>query len=422
MRNLGVLAFVAAVACFTAGCSTVTSPHDIGNGVRKPGVKPGSWQVEVTYLPGASGIASSPGQLVALSPADAWVIGTIGDARIYPYADRWNGRAWSRLVLPRGAARVMAGQSSWDALTASAPGDVWLFGHTASQEVGPSHGPRDTEVWLHYDRGRIRWGVIRLPGSTLTTPSDALATGGGNVLVFGNTFVWRYRHGKWTRSRLPGRDGPIASAVAFSPGNIWALRSYGEFSSRTGGALLHYSGGHWRQISLPAAMRGALVGSVVPCGADCAWIGGGVTNGNGGTTAAIARWNGSRWHVTTPPVKATHRKRYFLQILADGRRGLWAYSYTQSRKTPLWHFGSNGWTEPAFATKALLTGPPMALIPGSASFWSTALIPGKKRGQLRVGLALIKARNRFQSCLRESQRGKKPPALKSGGGRRGARV
>lgn len=351
-----------------------------------PGGQSGPRQVKITYLPGASGPSNAPDQLVALSPADAWVIGTIGDTEFFPYADRWDGRAWRRLALPGGAARLMAGQSVWDAVTASSPGNVWLFGHTAAQEAG--RGPADTEVWLHSHDGRLHWGVVRLPGKTLPALSDALAAGSG-VWAFGDDFAWQYRHGHWARDRLPGRAAPIVSAAAVTTGNVWALRSYDEFGNRTGGAVLHYSGGRWRQVGLPAAMRGARVGSLVPCGTDCAWVSGGVTNSKGGTTEAIARWTGHRWYVTSPPVQASRRQFEFDGILADGLGGLWAYSNRDTQKAPLWHFARTVWTKPAFATKALLTGPPMALIPGSTSFWSTSLIFGQKRAHLKSGLALI---------------------------------
>src|ERR1700683_3448135 len=389
MRSFIVLAFVAAVACLGAGCTAAGSPHGSGSGIRKPAGDSGPWKVKITYLPGASGPSNAPDQLVALSTADAWVIGTIGDVKFYPYADRWDGRAWRRLAVPRGVARLMAGES-WDALTASTPGNVWLFGPAAGQAGGQGPARADTVVWLHYHYGRLRWGVVRLPEAADTTPGFALATGNDGVWAFGDVFAWRYQHGQWARDRLPGRVGPIVSAAAVNPGNVWALRSYGEEGRRRlGGALLHYSGGRWRQVGLPAAMRGALMGGLVPCGANCAWISGGVTNSKGGTTEAIARWTGHRWYVATPPLRPSRRQFNFSEILADGRGGLWAYGDRDPQKSPLWHFARNVWTKPAFATKALISGPPMALIPGSTSFWSTAVIFGTKRGQVKAGLALI---------------------------------
>jgi hypothetical protein len=281
----------------------------------------------------------------------------------------------------------MGRQPSWDALAASSPGNVWLFGPTAAQKAG--RGPADTEVWLHYHDGRLHWGVARLAGASGSGPSDALATGSDGVLVFGEVFVWRYQHGQWARARMPGRVSPIVSAAAVSPGNVWALRNYGGDVTATGGALLHYSGGRWGQIALPAAMRGALVGTLVPCGADCVWISGGVANSKGGTTEAIARRTGHRWYVTTPPVRAAHRRLEFDAIMSDGRGGLWAYANPDTQKGPLWHFARNVWTTPAFATKALIIGPPMTLIPGSTSFWATAWTFGPKPGQFKTGLALI---------------------------------
>ena|ERR1700761_7985475 len=103
----------------------------------------------------------------------------------------------------------------------------------------------------------------------------------------------------------------------------------------------------------------------------------------------LARWNGHRWYVTTPPGQASRRHFNFSAILADGRGGLWAYANEDPQKAPLWHYANGVWTRPAFATKALITGPPMALIPGSASFWSTAGFFGPKPADVKTGLALI---------------------------------
>lgn len=106
-------------------------------------------------------------------------------------------------------------------------------------------------------------------------------------------------------------------------------------------------------------------------GRYCAWISGGTANRKGGTTEAIARWTGSRWHITAPPVPASRRKLYFPGIASDGRGGLWAYGFASlsPRNTQLWHFKRNTWSRQTPGQK-VEAGQPLALIPGSTSFWA----------------------------------------------------
>lgn len=97
----------------------------------------------------------------ASAPDDVWAIGNYGNDDIMrPLVLHWDGRAWTRVRLPRsitrpGPPRIPGAQSEHelsgvDALT---PDDVWVVGH----RLGPSRGT--TALLLHYDGNA--WSKIR---------------------------------------------------------------------------------------------------------------------------------------------------------------------------------------------------------------------------------------------------------------------
>jgi hypothetical protein len=372
MRFSQKLAGLFCVVLLAAGCgSAAASQPGSPTGTR---VRSARSQVKLISFPPRAGL-SDVDAVAAAGRSDALAMGeTITRKNSFPLLDRWNGSAWHKADLPRPVAKLMGPESLRSAVTADASGSMWVFG----QDAAVSSGTPGPTVWLRYQASHLAWGMLRTPGSSFI--SAAQAVGRDDVWVFGHPdgtkiYAWLFHDGKWQRTLLPGRAADVISTAVVTPGNIWALETYGIDGSRnTGGSLLHYSAGRWRRISLPAAFRLNDFSDVVACGPDCAWIGGEAANSDHGTSAAAARWNGSRWTIASPPVTATDHKREFQELLSDGRNGFWALAVDLRERNnagPLWHYSMARWTRTSLSPPAELEQLQTS-IPGSTSFWAIA--------------------------------------------------
>lgn len=394
------LACLVGAVLLMAGCGSTAVPQ-AGSPTSAP-AQSARAQVKLIPFPPRAGL-SNVSVVAASSRSDALAMGeTITSRNAFPLLDRWNGSAWHKAALPGPVAKLMGPESLWSAVTADASGSMWVFGQDAAVSSGITPGPT---VRLHYQAGHRAWGMLGTPGSSYI--SSAQAIGRDDVWVFGNpdranVYAWLFHAGKWHRTVLSGRAARVISAAVVAPGNIWALATYEVgFSRDAGGALLHYSAGRWRRISLPAAVTLNAFSDVVACGPDCAWIGGGAENSDHGTSAAAARWNGSRWRIASPPVPATDHKREFQELVSDGDNGFWALGFDgteHKRSGPLWHYSMARWTRISLSPPADLAQL-LASIPGSASFWGGANRPTPQR-RFHDVLALISRRSQAQKRVR----------------------
>ena len=150
---------------------------------------------------------SSGGGLYALkviSPANVWAVGRQENASgtIVPLVQHWNGKAWSIVPVPAGAA-----PSALSSISASGPKDVWA----ADDQLRP--GSADTAAPLVEHWNGKTWKVMPLPD--LGADGDK-ATG---IFAASSSDVW------------------VTNLVAANPG--------------TPGVLLHWNGAAWAKVQAP---------------------------------------------------------------------------------------------------------------------------------------------------------------------------
>ncbi len=262
----------------------------------------------------AAGPRVSLSGLAAVGRSDVWAVGTTSAG--HGVIERWNGRSW-HVARVRAFARLTYDrrQVELTGVVARSPADVWVAG-TISPD--PRSGRRDftRALVLHWD-GHSWWRVPGpQPGRYLDTVASIGIDGGGriwlggtfetdrpngHIVAFGSLLAVR-EGGRWVTSTLPGSyrhaDTPVSIAGS-RPGDLWAVGS-GEWAS--GRFIGHWSGHRWRLVPLPRTH-----GSMTPYGLASlspsdAWIVGDDVRRPARLLPVALHWNGHAW-ASSPVVR-----------------------------------------------------------------------------------------------------------------------
>ncbi len=348
------------------------------------------------------------------SPGDAWAVGLTGPisgSSISPLIVRWNGTSWAQVALPAPILTALGGDLI-DSVSAASPKNVWMFGFTST--------------WLHYDGATWTSGHLGKPGptgETLTTAtlalskSDVWAFGARVSAKGGHSYAAHFDGVKWTATPVPG-SSPIRRVSAVRAGDIWAVEGGGllvaggaaaglvgaagrsaaglvgaaarSAATSAPGGLVHWSGGTWHSVRLPATLRNVPLSSVVASSDSNVWVGGSVRNAKKGTTEAVGHWNGHGWTVRILPAVTSAQKFSVSDLALDGSGGLWAvgncFSCTGDVPSRIWHESAGRWQRAVMAAKSPFAIVNMALVPGGTSVWGVGAI---KTGKTASGLVAL---------------------------------
>jgi hypothetical protein len=376
IRRLGPTALAA--ACVLAYCASAAEA-DVGDASRSPAApeavqvsaSTGGWRIAARVAVPGRGVYL---QSVAAVGADqVWSAGASAAAGGTPsrlLLERWSGRRWRPVAVPRPLARRFqageAGGLTFPLVRASSADNVWVF----NQETG---------AYLRWNGRRWSDGAAHRRGELFAVTS-ALVLGKADVWAFGATinakgdalpFAAHFGGRAWHVTPLPHTVNlPVSAASAVSPGDIWVSIGYGAQlafpASGNGGALLHWNDHHWHQVALPAALadRGDPT-SVAAISDHEIWIGGGAANTSpGGMTGLSARWDGRAWHTSRLPMPASPAQCVLSSILPLGRAGLRALDLCFTERSPgassqFWELAGRRWSGP---TGPRLTGPAPVLL------------------------------------------------------------
>jgi hypothetical protein len=253
--------------------------------------------------------------VTVLSQASAWAVGSYcrsascfaGGPPLHPLMLHWNGTVWAVVSSPEPGGRY---GTSLNAVTALSPSDAWAVG---SYGTRPSHPavcpgcPGRKSLVLHWN-GRA-WNKVASPSqgvppdSNLSAVSaaasaDALAAGWSYFYVPDeqNTLALRWAGRAWTRvaSPSPGPKGDVfaflSGVSALSPSSAWAVGSR-ITSTANDTLILRWNGSRWRRVASPDPGRssGSSLNAVSMLSRSSAWA---VGSGGG---VLILHWNGTRW-------------------------------------------------------------------------------------------------------------------------------
>ena len=182
--------------------------------------------------------------VAALSPADAWAVGSGGGGRA-PLIEHWNGSAWSIVPGATSSAGLLG-------IAALSPSNIWAVGKTGTRAVTP--------VIEHFDG--TAWHLVAQPVNTY--------------------------------------DSYLASVSATSPNNIWAVG--GQIGGTSAPVLLeHFDGTSWTEVPNPALPAGLNyfggLRAVTALGSGDVWVVGSATNGSSSSVTLALHFDGTSWQV-----------------------------------------------------------------------------------------------------------------------------
>ncbi len=261
-----------------------------------------SWRLTSFPMPAAS-LQPSAGDVVDVSPGDAWLLGSTYDVTQNAgggFVDHWNGRNWQRVTLP--ASLALGGNYTLSAIDAQGPRDVWIAG---TAFPGAPSSLRTKVILLHWN-GRT-WRRLPQPGSGLGFQSflnGVRILSASDVWIVGSDKLgpdesqrrlplalhWNGR--RWTTTRMPAGRGELYSAAqeraarnSAGPAGGQLLAVGDTFSpDQTSYALdiLRWTGRAWVHVALPASGPGSLPGiAAIPGGGF--WVTGSVGDNTGET-------------------------------------------------------------------------------------------------------------------------------------------
>lgn len=228
-------------------------------------------------VPGILGLRS----VVTVGSRDAWAVGlrTLPGHPPTPHAviEHWDGDRWSADLLPK------LGPSWLASVSATAPGNVWAAGATAS--------PRNP---------RGEFGVAGTSG----------------LLLHWDGSAWQRVAVPWARHEIP-----LNKVVATGPSSVWALTV-----PRAGQRLEYWNGKNWRAVPAPFGPDDPVVGFSATSATD-AWAVGSYWQ-DGHTHALAAHWDGHSWQMTPVPNLRGMTESQLADVRAVRPNDVWAVGGT----------------------------------------------------------------------------------------------
>jgi uncharacterized membrane protein len=221
------------------------------------------------------------------SAVNCWAVGTAGSPAA-PLIERWTGHGWAMTRIA-----ALGARSDPEAVYCASAGDCWITGLT---------GRNDT-LAAHWD-GRT-WSVTPTPvsassGGELLSTSCGGPAGGRNCVSVGDnsphTLAEHWNGSAWAVTPTGSRRG-FLEGVSCTAG-FHCLATGNTFSARALSEV--WNGSSWRAVLLPlphGAQAAALVGVSCVTATDC-WSAGSSFNGVNGVSL-IEHWNGTAWSVAS---------------------------------------------------------------------------------------------------------------------------
>jgi hypothetical protein len=259
-----------------------------------------------SFAPVAS---QSPGALTSvttLGPDDAWAVGYDDSGALI---ERWNGATWNRLAAPPGA-------DSLAGVGAGSPADVWAVGSAHAIDTSPAALHWNGVRWSNAPTARVRAGSASLLGVAVAGAADVWAVGSS----IGSGLTEHWNGTSWSVVTSPVLTDGSLQAVAANASEAWAVGQQVR-DGRYEPVVEHWNGRAWSVVPTSAPVGAGAVLYGVALDATGAWAvgasvrpGGDVTAADapllmrysaGGWTMADSRGSGDLFAVATVPGRST---------------------------------------------------------------------------------------------------------------------
>ncbi len=265
--------------------------------------------------------------VVAISPTDAWAVGTQPNQSQYlpkPLAIHWDGTQWSIVSTPT----VNVVDVRLNAVAAVNSDDVWAVGYSYDYNCGLCAQTLiehwDGESWSIVPSPNPGWGN-QLAGVSAASTTDIWAV--GDQWLNWSTkapLILHYDGTAWTVVDYPPiQYGELASVHALAEDDVWAVGIAGVLSTGFETLTLHWDGTSWTKVPFPAEPGALYVNlySVSGVASDDVWAVGVHKYLNWqGHQLSVARtyhWDGLSWTSILPGVFGTDSRMYDVHALAS---------------------------------------------------------------------------------------------------------
>jgi hypothetical protein len=304
----------------TSACLAWRGLSRMGQGrlpIAKVAVAVGAFAASLLVVPGSAAhagqlpagawaeVSGQPGQLAgitALSPTDAWAVGTGGSAGGgSSLILHWNGKSWSAVPSPSpGQVNYLQGISAVSAK------DIWAVGWYFT-----AHAKYARPLFLHWN-GHV-WTAVRANASmagyapyavSVRTASDAWAVGIDLAHYNPPDLSWpalilHWNGESWTKVNSPraGKgDNDLAGVAATGASAAWATGKYFDYSAHPAAHVLleHWNGSGW--VRLANGRPNWYLDDISASSPTNIWAVGGTENGT-----LIERWQGHGWNQVKSP-------------------------------------------------------------------------------------------------------------------------
>ena len=201
-----------------------------------------SWAPIYMFPPGAGLSSISMG-----SASDGWAVGVTNKGE--PVAMRITNNSLKPVSPPPGADVLHGGVYSSVRMLSADEG--WISFNRVKDSSGNL-----TQGLLHLVNGK--WSEVATPFLAMSdmlpvAPNDAWVVGYPSVTQQ-TPAMYHYQAGTWTKMALPTGIA-IYTLRMVTPNDIWASGQMDRGSNREAGAVLHYDGSQWRQVTAGASGR-----------------------------------------------------------------------------------------------------------------------------------------------------------------------
>lgn len=229
--------------------------------------------------------------VAALSPNDAWAVGTLGTEQFaLTFIEHWDGQMWQHVESPS----VPQYSNHLYAVAAVSGKEVWA--------VGASHN--GTDVWhtmaMWWDGAA--WRIVPTPnvgpisslnGVSAVSASDIWAVGESSTGSKGQgtqALVLHWDGAIWSMvaTGVRRQNGTLNAVAAISSHNIWAGGSYSDKSGTVlRPLLLHWDGKSWGEVE---AQGDGVIWAMSAVSAEDIWA-----VGSFGPQTVTMHWDGRAW-------------------------------------------------------------------------------------------------------------------------------
>ena len=292
----------------------------------------GAWSVVASSNPGSMGnILRS---IAALSASNVWAVGSqISNNAPQTLIEQWNGKIWKAIASPN----VSSSNSELFGVTTISPSNAWAVG------LYSPNGSKTYQTLIEQWNGTT-WSVVPSPNlGTNSSLASVVALSSTNVWAVGNyslsgptkTLIEHWNGSSWSVISSPNKgtnSSQLYAITAVSANNLLAVGSFQKrgFPGTSQTLIEQWNGSAWSIVKSPnvKALSNSLSG-VTATSAHDIWAVGAPFNPSGNTAQTlIEHSNGSQWSIVKSPNVTSYN---FLQgVTAVSSRLVWAVGYSFS--------------------------------------------------------------------------------------------